>query len=153
MHRQIVCVDGKKHIRDFHNPQPECWTSLNANNADFRDYGDRITLANLGIFSVNRASHRYLRALQALREQEIANAYAYLGLDRRATYRTVAQEVQDAGLVPDGCWVRSTGAYANRRDWHDRETITTAARYRVAEQQMREVAEDHVVTAVFSLGA
>lgn len=153
MIRQVVCLGDRKVVAEFHNRQPECWTTLCADNADFRDYGDRQTLAGLGIFSIDRAGHRCARRLQALREQRIADAYVTIGLDRRAIYRMVAQEVQNAGLVPDGCWPRSTGAYAARRDEEDEAALRWAERIRVSEQYAREIAGDYVVNAVFSLGA
>lgn len=138
---------------EFVNPQVDTLQPLHADNADFRDFGDRGTLAKLGVFSIDRAGHRCLRRLQALREQQIADAYEVIGLDRRATYRTVAQEVRADGLVSDGCWVRSTGAYAARRDQEDEAALRLAERIRVSERYMIEIAGDEVVTAAFSLGA
>lgn len=151
MHKQYVCIGTGPVLAEFNNRQPECWTRLTADNADFRDFDDRVTLAGLGIFSIDRAAHRAARQLQALLDQRVADAYVYLGLDRKAEQRRIAGEVIALGLVPDGCWPRSTGAYAARAEALDREVVAAAERIRVSERYFREIAEDHVVIAVFAL--
>ena len=154
MHRQYVYTAAAGFTwAEFHNPQVDTLQPLHAGNADFRDAGDRVTLAGLGVFSIDRAGHRCARRLQALREQEIADAYVYLGLDQRAERRRIAQEVTDLGLVPDGCWARSTGAYAAGVAALDRETVAAARRIRASERYFIEIAGDEVCTAVFALGA
>jgi len=64
MHKQSVKLpDGRFVIAKFHNPQPV--TELHASTADFRDLGDRATLAMIGVFSIDKPCHRASRALVA----------------------------------------------------------------------------------------
>lgn len=67
----------------FTNPQP---FPLDADGADFRDYGDRVLLAGLGIFSVDRTSNRNKRYGRKIRESRIEYAYHVLGIDRKMVY-------------------------------------------------------------------
>lgn len=153
MHKQLVqLADGRRVIAKFTNPQP-LTERLSASTADFRDAGDRVTLGHLGVFSTDRPAHRAARQFEAHRQARIADAYCYLGLDQRAEYRRIAGEVQALGLVPDGCWPRSTGAYASRRDALDRETLAAEQRIRASERYFIEIAGDEVCVAAFSLGA
>jgi len=105
----------------FKNPQP---TPLDADGADFRDYGDRIALAQLGVFSCDRTAHLNRRYNRALRESRIDYAYEVCGLDRKAEHARIAGEV--APLFPEGIWPTSTGEYTRRRDERDAEVLRLA---------------------------
>jgi hypothetical protein len=93
----------------FANRQP--WP-LRPDTADFSDFGDRITLGRLGIFSVDRTAHRLKRALESQNEQMIEAAYAAIGKDRDAEHRKIAAELE--ATMTSGIWARSTGEYARR---------------------------------------
>jgi len=58
--------DGRFVIARCHIPQPV--TELHASTADFRDLGDRATLAMIGVFSIDKPCHRASHALVARAE-------------------------------------------------------------------------------------
>lgn len=105
----------------FTNPQP---TPLDADGADFRDCGDRILLASLGIFSIDKTSHINRRYGRKVRESRIDYAYQVCGIDRKAEYARIAGEV--APLYPEGIWPTSTGEYTRRRAQRDAEVLALA---------------------------
>ena len=105
----------------FTNPQP---FPLDADGADFRDYGDRVLLAGLGIFSADKTRHLNKRYGQKLRAERVALAYQYLELDQQAEYARIAGEV--APLYPEGIWPTSTGEYTRRRAARDAEVLRLA---------------------------
>lgn len=89
--------DGVYVGQAFRNPQP---LPLDADTANFNDFGDRINLSTLGIFSINRTDHRKAREQQNRNRAAIENAYASIGLNRKREHAKIAARI--AHLTPEG---------------------------------------------------
>lgn len=110
--------EGTYEGQAFHNPQP---LPLDADTADFSDFGDRINLSTLGIFHDDRTDYRKLREQQTRHRAKIEAAYASLGLNRDREHARIAARI--AHLTPEGIWPRSTGRYAGLCIERDREVL------------------------------
>lgn len=107
----------------FANPQPN---PLNADTADFSDFGDCTKLATLGVFHTDGTQFKRKRSEQRAAQLVIAGAYEWLGLDRTAESVRIQGEV--AGLLPEGIWPRSSGLYASRMHALDEHVLARAER-------------------------
>lgn len=103
------------------NPQP---TPLDPDTADFREAGDRVALASLGVFSIDRAPKRVQTAKRRIVESTLDNAYTHLGMSRKETHESLAADLE--GGRTGGIWARSTGEYTASRRALDQLTLLVA---------------------------
>lgn len=108
--------------KPFANPQPN---PLNADTADFSDFGDCTLLASLGVFHTDAKWFKAKRSLEREEASRIVGAYHWIGLNRREELTRVRSEV--ATILGDcGIWPTSSGLYTERRSALDTHVLQQA---------------------------
>lgn len=98
------------------NPASQRFIS-DPDHPDFWSHGNRLALAEIGVFSVDRPEHRAKREAERAEEFRIWQAYWRFNLNRADEHRKIEAKLE--GRRFDGIWARSTAEYTAAIRWAD----------------------------------